>query len=102
MSSLKWADVAHYYLKSGIDRQYSTEKETMGVEIPILRALEDMTDQEILDILGLRVISEGALFAFRQKREWSSAIIAKLIEMGFDVFGLIESGRAIRKGVENG
>ena len=134
----KWADVAHYYLKSGIKcnvyRGDLTERrgdckqtvETFGVKhlrvaadsmtfgcVPILRHLDDMTEadaREIYTIESGNQSTEGNIYHPKMK-DWffnwkKGEVKAKtfywLISRGFDVFGLIESGQAIRKEVGNG
>ena len=131
MADPKWADVANYYLKSGIYGMASLNGSKrdplympMGsrdiedfpprVFVPILRHRDDMTEAD-----------EVAAFEYVEQREWpekwpkitKSLMISRsfnmddpkaarlflwLISRGFDVFGLIESGQAIRKEVGNG
>ncbi len=162
MSDTKWADVAHYYLRSGIkcnvsrgdltgkqgDWRQTVEKfgakhlrvNSDGMTfwcVPILRHLDDMTKAECIDYtefvwadsefskvnrsqkisvvwakdsVNLREMYRQCLFAVRQKgimwpffpNDINQFGFHWLVSRGFDVFGLIESGQAIRKEAGNG
>lgn len=131
-----WPEVAHYYLKSGIDGMASFAGDEKSLKVPIgindvtmssrrtftplLRALEDMTKEEMLQFAtevggGIPPIGENLVFSikdgsitiaadhgdgmfwFYSLDSMTSAQFHWLIQRGFDVFGLIESGQAIRK-----
>ena len=130
----KWADVAHYYLKSGIKcnvyRGDLTERrgdckhtvETFGVKhlrvavdsitfgcVPILRHRDDMTEAEDNEcmLVHTRWISneefKNVIWSLtKQHKTFDQYSTHWLISHGFDVFGLIESGQAIRKEMGNG
>ena len=73
-----------------------------GKYLPILRALEDMTLQEKMEIFALAGPSEKPHdweFRINIIEEYSASELHWLIQRGFDVFGLIASGQAIRKEV---
>jgi len=142
MSDTKWADVAHYYLKSGINvtwktifdrREFMSEIGTMSLDSlttmpdskPILCHRDDITEAQAREICEPMIESlkevEGdsfeppksyKAFLFRpitHKGTWSLLDHAlgnprdwhKFIQWGIDVFGLIESGQAIRKEAGN-
>jgi hypothetical protein len=127
---IKWADVAHYYTnipilvdglqihngyhfypsgkckaydifeyQSGTVRSHETFQ---SVEYqPILRHLEDMSEEERDEFAAITLQSNG------RYQDWTVELIHQrsgathwLLSKGFDLFGLIESGQAIRKGVE--
>ena len=147
----KWADVAHYYLKSGIKcnvyRGDLTERrgdckhtvETFGIKhlrvaadsmtfgcVPILRHRDDMTEAEAREIWEIHFgkayeigpfneleepckdeILNSATYGTRNRLNTelmlgNSLTLHWFISRGFDVFGLIESGQAIRKEMGNG
>lgn len=148
---IKWAKVAPYYQgkvkvltndgieftpvffwQSGMAWDGDRRQEPAGKYKPILRALEDMTDQR-----RLQVLEEREWWAFERDHEQARLItrddprwdgncvkwevfrhggwlegtisltndhignVIKYINEGFDVFGLIESGQAIRKEVKS-
>ena len=131
-TEIKWAEVAHYYQKSEILIQtndvgiremlgaqgtrgvmYATRAHAMlsrwGQHKPILRALEDMTEDEAMElwnsVLG-RVAFDESLYSpygtplrmYLTKADfWLPNEFHWLISKGFDVFGLIASGQAVRK-----
>ncbi len=163
MSNPKWADVAHMYIKSGIEVEYPCESKKSGKRRailtgvtldemettyrrkergsgggllrgdllgwkpngyhdtdalhtkPILRHLEDMAEAEALEILNMlySMPLDGCLVSPREslndKRGTKAGIVSHLdisvgeprvwlylLANGFDLFGLIESGQAIR------
>lgn len=130
----KWADVAHYYLRSGIKcnvyRGDLTERrgdckhtvETFGIKhlrvaadsmtfgcVPILRHRDDMTEAEDNEcmLVHTRWISneefKNVIWSLtKQHKTFDQYSTHWLISHGFDVFGLIESGQAIRKEAGNG
>ena len=130
----KWADVAHYYLRSGIKcnvyRGDLTERrgdckhtvETFGIKhlrvaadsmtfgcVPILRHRDDMTEAEDNEcmLVHTRWISneefKNVIWSLtKQHKTFDQYSTHWLISHGFDVFGLIESGQAIRKEMGNG
>lgn len=142
MPSLKWADVAHYYIGATVlrnegfvcdlrptgfdsvrqvvcvldDREF-LQTFRIGDCSVHLRALEDMTEGEYRELYEA-VYDEkylnhyDASHYFKEKHMYSreDSVLKELlgrprawhwlISKGFDVFGLIESGQAIRKGVE--
>ena len=134
MSDTKWADVAHYYLRSGIKcnvyRGDLTERrgdckhtvETFGIKhlrvaadsmtfgcVPILRHRDDMTEAEDNEcmLVHTRWISneefKNVIWSLtKQHKTFDQYSTHWLISHGFDVFGLIESGQAIRKEMGNG
>mgnify|MGYP003473311011 FL=1 len=134
MSDTKWADVAHYYLRSGIKcnvyRGDLTERrgdckhtvETFGIKhlrvaadsmtfgcVPILRHRDDMTEAEDNEcmLVHTRWISneefKNVIWSLtKQHKTFDQYSTHWLISRGFDVFGLIESGQAIRKEMGNG
>ena len=134
MSDTKWADVAHYYLRSGIKcnvyRGDLTERrgdckhtvETFGIKhlrvaadsmtfgcVPILRHRDDMTEAEDNEcmLVHTRWISneefKNVIWSLtKQHKTFDQYSTHWLISHGFDVFGLIESGQAIRKEAGNG
>ena len=139
MSDTKWADVAHYYLRSGIKcnvyRGDLTERrgdckqtvETFGVKhlrvavdsmtfgcVPILRCIDDMTEVDAMSLwksVANRVAFDDSVYAaygsplviYRSKfKALQPEEFHCAIQLGFDVFGLIESGQAIRKEMGNG
>ena len=134
MSDTKWADVAHYYLRSGIKcnvyRGDLTERrgdckhtvETFGIKhlrvaadsmtfgcVPILRHRDDMTEAEDNEcmLVHTRWISneefKNVIWSLtKQHKTFDQYSTHWLISRGFDVFGLIESGQAIRKEAGNG
>lgn len=134
MSDTKWADVAHYYLRSGIKcnvyRGDLTERrgdckhtvETFGIKhlrvaadsmtfgcVPILRHFEDMTEAEDNEcmLVHTRWVEDEDLRRViwslaKQHKTFDQYSTHWLISSGFDVFGLIESGQAIRKEMGNG
>lgn len=133
MSNLKWVDVAHYYLKSGINGMAKLPNSDMkpfalpiGINdvgdyphrmfTPILRALEDMTEGEARELFEIDGIlwehssvsdfmdsPKQAYTAQFEKENWvlTPNEFVWLISKGFDVFGLIDSGQAIRKEESN-
>jgi hypothetical protein len=133
MGDTKWADVAHYYLRSGIKcnvyRGDLTERrgdckhtvETFGIKhlrvaadsmtfgcVPILRHRDDMTEAEDNEcmLVHTRWISneefKNVIWSLtKQHKTFDQYSTHWLISHGFDVFGLIESGQAIRKEVGN-
>ena len=134
MSDTKLADVAHYYLRSGIKcnvyRGDLTERrgdckhtvETFGIKhlrvaadsmtfgcVPILRHRDDMTEAEDNEcmLVHTRWISneefKNVIWSLtKQHKTFDQYSTHWLISHGFDVFGLIESGQAIRKEMGNG
>ena len=134
MGDTKWADVAHYYLRSGIKcnvyRGDLTERrgdckhtvETFGIKhlrvaadsmtfgcVPILRHRDDMTEAEDNEcmLVHTRWISneefKNVIWSLtKQHKTFDQYSTHWLISHGFDVFGLIESGQAIRKEMGNG
>jgi len=135
MNNLKWADVAHMYINSGIrskeghmlvecrDGQNLWQYQDEGVQdfpfdlpsgdLPILRHLEDMTEDEARDFDFYRSgypwkEDDGSCAAFvkYQYRVYRDGVIKSygspialhwLYKNGFDLHRLIESGEAIRK-----
>lgn len=129
MANLKWAEVAHMYINSGITSkdghdfvecrdgqtlwQYHDEAvqdfpfELPDGDFPILRHRNDMTEAEALRIFkivhgddGGEYSAPNALIWFKRcidDRGMSPNFMYGCISLGFDVFGLIESGEAIRK-----
>lgn len=168
----KWADVAHYYVKSPISVLYKSEPMSKlsnwsysiqqlidsmlrienGVVVnpegaeslaytPILRHLEDMTEAECFELASL-IWGESDLIPFTRNdsqriikhkdikfngkddpygdclfvvgvdgrasswpirmNQMTPQAVHWLISRGFDLFGLIESGQAIRKEAGNG
>ena len=134
MSDTKWADVAHYYLRSGIKCNVSrgdlTGKqgdwrqvvEKFGAKhlrvnsdgmtfwcVPILRHRDDMTEAEDNEcmLVHTRWVEDSDLRRViwslaKQHKTFDQYSTHWLISRGFDVFGLIESGQAIRKEAGNG
>lgn len=78
----------------------------IGGYTPILRHLEDMTEVEMVALYKNRFGEVGG-FEDQHAFDWSRIVIGggvfypeefvKIIEWGFDMFKLIESGQAIRK-----
>lgn len=98
---------------------------TTGNYTPILQALEDMTSQQLAEIAELDgweyysngeelygfmnsdglygEVSQGNKNTYRfEFGKFTPAQVAKMIEMGIDLFRLIASGQAIRKEAQNG
>jgi threonine synthase len=111
-TEIKWADVAHMYLKSNIDVEVSYPQgvasvvrklgiydvEGNGLHInPILRHIADLVGKEL---------DEYAEWLNEVNKSNTASIPAYktyyLLSKGFDLFGLIESGQAIRKEVSDG
>ncbi len=95
---LKWVDVAHHYMITHVNGEFYQwwlkvpNEETVYDAIPILRHRDDMTDAEKkthFDALAEIYASGGNV-----PIGWETHSLASL---GIDVFGLIESGQAIRK-----
>lgn len=145
MNDLKWADVAHMYINSDIRAVYG-EESVFLVECranlllyqycdeaqqdfpledidakPILRHLEDMTEEECIDLWEYlnegdsfntsRWVNAGAVAwwqSFLRMRTESHGLEASpvihywLLSRGFDLYRLIEKGEAIRKEASNG
>lgn len=120
MSSFKWADVAHMYLKSEILIQtndagiremlgaqgtrgvmYATRAHAMlsrwSQHKPILRHRDDMTGEE--RNTHFTRLAQFYADGVEVPIGWETF---SLISMGVDAFGLIEAGEAIRKEPGNG
>ena len=118
MTNLKWADVAHMYsMTHGTpDREYVIGMFSRPDYKPILRHLDDMTEEEARELFaqchsapfshtGMAISSKSPLEYYRNEyfrkntmhNQWRANEFHWLISKGFDVFGLIESGEAIRK-----
>ena len=134
MGDIKWEDVSHMYINSGIVSQeghhlvecregqnlwqYHDEDvrdfpfELPEGDLPILRHRDDMTEAEAMQlcevVFGEGWVDDGALDYLTHYPDSKGEMLILdlignrdcwhwLISNGFDVFGLIESGEAIRK-----
>lgn len=90
---------------------------TYGKHQPILRHREDITEEEAREFMnGFALFdweeAKGLPHGYKSAKQWfieyfsddfiTPAQTLWLLNRGFDLFGLIESGQAIRKEVSNG
>ena len=93
-------------------RAYGSQFSAWDDHKPILRHRDDMTEAEAREIyrlvwgfdidISVSMWDSGIDYFESLYGRYPSAVFLWLISRGFDVFGLIESGQAIRKEMGNG
>lgn len=126
METFQWEDIAHHYTGSGIIIEYKNLREQpivffhggqtwdgdriwrpSGTYTPILRHRFDMTEAESIELYNFvfqfdDVETNGKICRGWVKNHFAAGkftphVLHWLISKGFDMFGIIESGKAIRK-----
>jgi len=109
-TEIKWAQVAHYYPKAPIQTVY--DGDDFKGDLPHLRHRDDITEAEAREFMnGFALFdweeAKGLPHGYESAKQWfieyfsddfiTPAQTLWLLNRGFDLFGLIESGQAIRK-----
>lgn len=115
MENLQWAEVAHHYMPTHVNQVFSLwwvkvpNDSTVYTPVPILRHIGDMTEDEDHEcmLIHTRLIEDIELKRVvwsltKQHETFDQYSTHWLLSRGFDLFGLIASGQAMRKEVLNG